>query len=455
VRLPLFFRFVALFPALLLGQQNPLVKAVAPDYGSDAKLPSLTLPLVVEFTIASNGKPFSIASLDGGLLHSEVMALSQYEFVKSKNPTKIQLTIPLQRTVANYTVPGYAYSPPMAQAREAADKLDDAGIAKMEKDLSGIDEPWKRTILLTYAASHADSPASQEMRTRHLEWLIRNASDMNVVTSSAALIPKDADPSGYAAIRQLWLDLLKQDPTNRDLMEGATNFLKLSDPADVRAILGPYSNRMLRAAEWLGGMYGLTAIGARAVDLSSGTVSSADPTLPADAFGAGARAFLMQETQLPVLLSAFATMNEAALSLNALSRLPQGYEMFCQQLLARIQALNPNFQGTCQDRAPGLLWVPQEVMKGSITRQDSPVYPQAAKNAKIEGRVRLEVAINKSGKTTDVKFVSGPLDLYAESRRVVSLWEYRPYTINGAAVEVKALLDVNYRLQPGIPSFNR
>jgi hypothetical protein len=238
MRFLLFFCFAILFPAALPGQQNPLVTNVAPDYGDDAKLPMVTLPIVVDFVVYPNGKPYSMASRDDGISHNEVLALSKYEFVKSKEVMIYTMTVPLKRTIAEYEVPEHVFSqPPVAASNEAA-KLDWAGIAKLEKGLPRRESAPQRAILLAYVAAHAETSENQQMRRRQLEWLIQNEPTAEVLKTSAALIPKEADPTGYAAIRQVWLDRLKQDPIDRDLMEGAANFLKLSDPGDVRAILG-------------------------------------------------------------------------------------------------------------------------------------------------------------------------------------------------------------------------
>ncbi len=121
----------------------------------------------------------------------------------------------------------------------AAAKLDDAGIAKLESDLPKRNSAPKRAILLTYVATHAETTANQAMRVRQLSWLIENEPTADILTTTAALIPKEADPNGYASVRQLWLNRLQRDPVDRDLMEGATNFLKLSDPDTVHQILDP------------------------------------------------------------------------------------------------------------------------------------------------------------------------------------------------------------------------
>lgn len=423
-------------------QTGPILKTVEPDYGKDLNQPTLTLPVVIDFEILPDGSPFSIASQDGGLDHRVVQALAQYRFVKSKTGMGMSVTVPLKQTIASYDVGQRVYDPAPAAALELAKKIETATLAKFEKDLPKKDSVAKRAALLVHAATHSGDDVNQ-VRLRQLDWLIQNEPRAEVLKTSVALIPKAEDRAGYEAIRQLWLARVKQNPVNRDVLEGASNFLRLSDPDDVVTMLQPYAGRMLHAMEWLGELYGLHAIGTTSVDLLSGTVTAAAPSLPNTGYSSASRASLLRHTELPILLTAFATMNEAARTLNTAGRLPEGFEGFCTSLLTRIKALKPNYARSCENRSPGLFQVPPDVMSGKLTKQVRPVYPKFARDGGIQGTVVLACIIGKDGKIAKMGLIKGPLALYEESRRAVSGWEYQPFLIDGQPVEVVTEIEVN------------
>ena len=80
-----------------------------------------------------------------------------------------------------------------------------------------------------------------------------------------------------------------------------------------------------------------------------------------------------------------------------------------------------------------------------LVRQVPPAYPAAARQAGISGVVRLRVAINKDGRVRDITVVSGPSpELSAAAMEAVRQWVYQPTLLNGEAVEVTSMVDVNF-----------
>lgn len=80
--------------------------------------------------------------------------------------------------------------------------------------------------------------------------------------------------------------------------------------------------------------------------------------------------------------------------------------------------------------------------------QPVPSYTPEAREAKIEGIVILQMVIRKDGTVTDVKVVRGlgyGLDEAARDA-IVNKWKFRPGTLNGRPVNVRAHAEVSFRL---------
>jgi TonB family protein len=59
-------------------------------------------------------------------------------------------------------------------------------------------------------------------------------------------------------------------------------------------------------------------------------------------------------------------------------------------------------------------------------RQVTPVYPPGAKEAGIQGAVKLRVAVGKDGNVTDIRVLSGPRQLAKAALEAVVRWHYSP-----------------------------
>lgn len=81
-----------------------------------------------------------------------------------------------------------------------------------------------------------------------------------------------------------------------------------------------------------------------------------------------------------------------------------------------------------------------------ILRQVQPVYPPIAKAAGIEGTVVLRAMISRSGDVENLEAVSGPPLLARAAIQAVEQWKFRPYFLNGTAVEVQTQVTINFHL---------
>ena len=74
-----------------------------------------------------------------------------------------------------------------------------------------------------------------------------------------------------------------------------------------------------------------------------------------------------------------------------------------------------------------------------------PVYPRPAVLAGIQGEVKLHAIIARNGTIQSLNAVSGHPLLVRAAMDAVGQWRYRPYILNGEAVEVETFITVNFR----------
>jgi protein TonB len=75
-----------------------------------------------------------------------------------------------------------------------------------------------------------------------------------------------------------------------------------------------------------------------------------------------------------------------------------------------------------------------------------PVFPQLAKQARVQGTVQVEAIIAVDGHMRDVRAVSGHPLLIPAAIEAVRQWIYEPTVLNGERVEVSAPITVNFKL---------
>jgi protein TonB len=80
------------------------------------------------------------------------------------------------------------------------------------------------------------------------------------------------------------------------------------------------------------------------------------------------------------------------------------------------------------------------------TKNVPPVYPDIAKQARVQGIVILECTISPQGHVTDVKVLRGIPLLDQAGIDAVKQWTYTPTLLNGVPVPVIMTVTVNFRL---------
>lgn len=82
----------------------------------------------------------------------------------------------------------------------------------------------------------------------------------------------------------------------------------------------------------------------------------------------------------------------------------------------------------------------------TILTHTQPVYPQEAKEKRIQGEVLLDAVINTKGEVELLRVKSGPKELERSALDAVRTWRYQPYLLNGDPIEVQTTITVIYTL---------
>lgn len=83
--------------------------------------------------------------------------------------------------------------------------------------------------------------------------------------------------------------------------------------------------------------------------------------------------------------------------------------------------------------------------EAQLVHRVEPVYPRMAILANMQGEVRLHALIARDGTIQSLSVSSGPPILTQAALDAVRQWRYRPYILNGQAVEVETFITVNFR----------
>ena len=96
--------------------------------------------------------------------------------------------------------------------------------------------------------------------------------------------------------------------------------------------------------------------------------------------------------------------------------------------------------------APQRVRVTGGVSQGLLLKKVEPIYPPLARQALIQGTVVLRALISKDGSIESLTVVSGHPMLAPAAIDAVKQWQYKPYILNGLAVQVETEILVNFQL---------
>jgi protein TonB len=97
-------------------------------------------------------------------------------------------------------------------------------------------------------------------------------------------------------------------------------------------------------------------------------------------------------------------------------------------------------------REPERTQIGGDVMLARLVFQPRPGYPPLARQARIQGTVRLQALISKEGKIENLTVLGGHPLLIPAALEAVRQWRYQPTLLNGVPVEVETTIEVNFTL---------
>jgi protein TonB len=116
-------------------------------------------------------------------------------------------------------------------------------------------------------------------------------------------------------------------------------------------------------------------------------------------------------------------------------------------ILGGVSAAPPPPPPPVEKKAPpSRIRVGGNVQSAKLVRQPKPVYPQLAKQARIQGVVKLHALISKEGTIENLTVISGHPLLVPSALEAVKQWVYQPTQLNGEPVGVETEIDVNFTL---------
>jgi TonB family protein len=114
--------------------------------------------------------------------------------------------------------------------------------------------------------------------------------------------------------------------------------------------------------------------------------------------------------------------------------------------LRTVTASMPPVSADANGTSPARIRVGGGVQQNMLISQPPPVYPPLAKQAGVQGVVKLSATIAKDGTMQHLEVISGHPLLIPAAMDAVQQWVYKPTLLNGQPVEVVTQIDVTFTL---------
>jgi TonB family protein len=89
--------------------------------------------------------------------------------------------------------------------------------------------------------------------------------------------------------------------------------------------------------------------------------------------------------------------------------------------------------------------VPAEVMEKLVTHRVDPEYPPAARPAKLQGVIVLDVVVGSDGSVMEVRALNGPEVLAQAATEALRWWRFEPYRVDGKAMVVETKVAMEFK----------
>jgi len=101
---------------------------------------------------------------------------------------------------------------------------------------------------------------------------------------------------------------------------------------------------------------------------------------------------------------------------------------------------------TAKQTDKGTTAVKPEQAEENLVKKVAPIYPPLAKQVRIQGKVKVQVVISKTGMVESVNVVSGHPLLVQAAINAVKQWQYKPFLADGQPVAVSTEVEVPFSL---------
>jgi TonB family protein len=89
--------------------------------------------------------------------------------------------------------------------------------------------------------------------------------------------------------------------------------------------------------------------------------------------------------------------------------------------------------------------VPEEEMLKLVTHRVDPDYPAAARAAKLQGVIKLDLVVGRDGSVMEVRALNGPETLARAAKDALRWWRFEPYRVDGKAVVVETTVAMEFK----------
>ncbi len=89
--------------------------------------------------------------------------------------------------------------------------------------------------------------------------------------------------------------------------------------------------------------------------------------------------------------------------------------------------------------------VATEVMGKLLVRKIEPHYPAAARKAKLQGTIVLEIVVGRDGSVVGMRPVNGPDVLARSAMDALRWWKFEPYRVNGEPATVETTVAMEFK----------
>jgi protein TonB len=90
--------------------------------------------------------------------------------------------------------------------------------------------------------------------------------------------------------------------------------------------------------------------------------------------------------------------------------------------------------------------VGSEAAAARIIKKTAPIYPELAKQARVQGTVHLAAVIAQDGTVQELHSIGGPALLIQAAMDAAKSWVFEPAYVNGGPVSVETTIDINFSL---------